>query len=128
MISTKFAQKKLAGPLVIDTKKNPGNSVMAVSHLQGYFVVPGSENNPPIRFHRMRNPPTLDLPGDLRLHEEVQYHLYSMLKRSWSSGAKTRILKLTRLSQRWKLVRRLTKRERAQWAPNAKEIFSSSML
>lgn len=78
VIATKSTLQTLSSPLMTHTKKKLENSVMAISHLQGDFIGLRSEDHPPIRFHRMRNPPSLDLLGDFHPHEEVQYHLYGL--------------------------------------------------
>lgn len=69
---TESTPKAISGLLVIRTR-NPKSLVMAISHGHGDFVVPGSEDQSPIKFHRIRDPPPLDLLGDLHSHEQVQY-------------------------------------------------------
>lgn len=78
VIATKSTPQTFSSPLMTHTEKKLENSVMAISHLQGDFIGLRSEDHPPIRFHRMRNPPSLDLLGDFHPHEEVQYHFYGL--------------------------------------------------
>lgn len=66
VIATKFATQTPSSPLVIHTKKKSGNSVMTISQSQGDFVVSRNKDHPPVRFYRMRNPPSLNLPEDLQ--------------------------------------------------------------
>lgn len=76
----KITTKPSSSPFIFGTKK-PRHPVMTINPVQNDFVVPETEDRPPIVFHRVGILIPIHILEDLHHQEEVQFNNYNTVSR-----------------------------------------------